>query len=118
MGLLGGESRLEDSFSIRQPREWRLKESEIKSVLRGLLARGYITRRATAVNRCKKGRVILAKEIVFRFNNLDVDREVQRISREYCERYRVIRKHFFVSFRSSEQNFFKAGQLFAGSYRE
>lgn len=94
-----------------------MKESEIKSVLRSLLARGYMKRQTTVVKRYRTDRVISMREMIFNFKNLDVDREIQRISREYCERYRAVGKYFFVSFRSSDQIFFKAGRVFEGSYR-
>ena len=111
-----------------------------------MLARGYIKRSKSGAKRRGAGRAFLAKEIAQRFHGLDIERETQRISREFCKRYSIVKSETqrinhlfsaryriigwaankqylispsFISFRRyKDRAFYRTGRLFAGSYRE
>lgn len=120
MRLLGSELRSEGSFLARRDHEWNLGRQEVRFVVRSMLERGYIKKAVIVENRSVRRRKIFARDIIFRFEGLDVDREIRRISREYRERYRVVGwvvgECFFITFRTSNEHFFRSERVFNSSY--
>lgn len=118
--LLDSGLSSEGSFLVRRDRVWNLGENQVGLVVRNMLERGYIKKAVRVENRNVGVRKISARDIVFRFEGLDVDREIRRVSREYRERYRVVGrlvgKYYFIVFRISKDDSFGSDRVFNSSY--